>query len=203
MPFFLVMMMEIKTSEFVLGASGMKHLPPPERPEIAFVGRSNVGKSSLINMILGRRNLARTSRQPGKTRELNYYLVNESFFLVDLPGFGYAKTAKTQRQAWLELIQRYLSERESLRLLVHVVDARHEPMEIDRDIMDAMRGLPFPYLIALSKGDKLSGNARGKSIATARRTATEFSLEVPIIMTSAAKSLGRDELLDWFATATS
>src|SRR5690625_806712 len=134
------MMMEIKTSEFVLGASGMKHLPPPERPEIAFVGRSNVGKSSLINMILGRRNLARTSRQPGKTRELNYYLVNESFFLVDLPGFGYAKTAKTQRRAWLELIQRYLSERESLRLLVHVVDARHEPMEIDRDIMDAMRG---------------------------------------------------------------
>lgn len=196
-------MMEIKTSEFVLGASGMKHLPPPERPEIAFVGRSNVGKSSLINMILGRRNLARTSRQPGKTRELNYYLVNESFFLVDLPGFGYAKTAKTQRRAWLELIQRYLSERESLRLLVHVVDARHEPMEIDRDIMDAMRGLPFPYLIALSKGDKLSGNARGKSIATARRAAAEFSLEVPIIMTSAAKSMGRDELLDWFATATS
>ena len=195
--------MEIKTSEFVLGASGMKHLPPPERPEIAFVGRSNVGKSSLINMILGRRNLARTSRQPGKTRELNYYLVNESFFLVDLPGFGYAKTAKTQRRAWLELIQRYLSERESLRLLVHVVDARHRPMEIDRDIMDAMRGLPFPYLIALSKGDKLSGNARGKSIATARRAAAEFSLEVPIIMTSAAKSMGRDELLDWFATATS
>src|SRR5690625_7053156 len=134
------MMMEIKTAECVLCASGMNHLPPPERPEIGFVGRSNVAKSSLINMILGRRNPARTSRQPGKTRELNYYLVNESFFLVDLPGFGYAKTAKTQRRAWLELIQRYLSERESLRPLVPVVDARHEPMEIGRGPRDAMHG---------------------------------------------------------------
>src|SRR5690625_7281521 len=104
------MMMEIKTSEFVLGASGMKHLPPPERPEIAFVGRSNVGKSSLINMILGRRNLARTSRQPGKTRELNYYLVNESVFLVDLPGVGYAKAAKAQQAAGLEVGHRPLPE---------------------------------------------------------------------------------------------
>lgn len=179
----------------------MKHLPPPDRPEIAFVGRSNVGKSSLINMLLGRRNLARTSRQPGKTRELNYYLVNESFFLVDLPGFGYAKTAKTQRRAWLELIQRYLNEREPLRLLVHVVDARHDPMEIDRDVMQSMQGLPFPYVIALSKADKLSGNARGKSLASARRAAAEYNLEVPIILTSAENGTGRDELLDWFTTA--
>src|SRR5690625_7685939 len=103
------MMMEIKTSEFVLGASGMKHLPPPERPEIAYVGRSNVGKSSLINMILGRRNLARTSCQTGKTRELNYYLVNESFLLVDLTGFGYRMTAKTQQRAWLDFTQSSLS----------------------------------------------------------------------------------------------
>lgn len=194
--------MQITSSQFSLGAASWKDLPQETVPEVAFVGRSNVGKSSLINMLLGRKDLARTSGQPGKTRELNYYLVNESLYFVDLPGFGYAKIARTQRQKWAALIKRYIDERSMLRLLVHVVDARHTPTEIDRDVMMMMQGLPHPYLIGLSKTDKLSGNERGKSVQRVRDVLADYHLEVPIIQTSAISRRGRDELLEWIAMST-
>lgn len=195
--------MQIKTSQFALGVASWKHLPDDQRPEVAFVGRSNVGKSSLINMLLGRKDLARTSNQPGKTRELNYYLINGAFYFVDLPGFGYAKTSKVQRSQWASLISRYIDDRETLRLLIHVVDGRHEPTAIDREIMMMMRGLPQPYVIALSKTDKLSGNDRQKSFARAAAAVTEHQLEVPLIQTSAQTRRGRDELLSWIETSVS
>lgn len=195
--------MQIKTSKFALGVASWKHLPEDERPEVAFVGRSNVGKSSLINMLLGRKDLARTSNQPGKTRELNYYLINDAFYFVDLPGFGYAKTSKVQRSQWASLISRYIDDRKTLRLLIHVVDGRHEPTAIDREIMSMMRGLPQPYVIALSKTDKLSGNDRQKSIARAAEVLVEHQLEVPLIQTSAQNRRGRDELLSWIETSVS
>jgi GTP-binding protein len=195
--------MLIKTSTFVLGASSWKNLPDDERPEVAFVGRSNVGKSSLINMLLGRKDLARTSNQPGKTRELNYYLINDAFYFVDLPGFGYARTSKVQRAQWASLISRYIDERATLRLLIHVVDGRHAPASIDREIMAMMRGLPQPYVVVLSKTDKLSGNERQKSRNKAAEALKDQHLEVPLIQTSAVSKRGRDELLGWIETSTS
>jgi GTP-binding protein len=195
--------MQIKTSVFALGVASWKNLPDDKRPEVAFVGRSNVGKSSLINMLLGRKDLARTSNQPGKTRELNYYLINDAFYFVDLPGFGYAKTSKVQRSQWATLISRYIDERDTLRLLIHVVDGRHEPTAIDREVMSMMRGLPQPYVIALSKIDKLSGNDRNKSLARAAGVLVEHQLEVPLIQTSAQTRRGRDELLSWIETSVS
>jgi GTP-binding protein len=195
--------MLIKTSKFERGAAAWKHLPEEGIPEVAFVGRSNVGKSSLINMLLGRKDLARTSNQPGKTRELNYYLVNDSFYFVDLPGFGFAKTSKVQRSQWATLIGRYIDERRDLRILIHVVDGRHAPSAIDKEIMAMMRGLPQPYVIALSKTDKLSGNERQKSLQRAAKTLAEQHLEVPLIQTSAPSKRGRDELLSWIETAIS
>lgn len=193
--------MTIHDAKFVAGYTSLKQLPDDGRPEIAFAGRSNVGKSSLLNMLLGRKNLARTSGQPGKTRELNFYLVNDAFYLVDLPGYGYAKISRTQREAWVRLISSYLSDRDPLRLLVHLVDARHEPMELDRTLMQQMQGLPFPYVVALSKTDKISGNERARSIRRASDALAEVNLEVPVIATSAETGRGRDELLNWIDIA--
>lgn len=189
--------MEITSSKFERGATSIRDLPESDLPEVAFVGRSNVGKSSLINMLLGRKALARTSAQPGKTRELNYYLINESLYFVDLPGFGYAKTSKVQRAQWAGLIGRYLDERAQLKLLIHIVDARHDPTAIDHEVMAMMHGLRHPYIIALSKTDKLSGNERGKSLQRAKAALAEHHLEIPVIQTSAETKRGREELLDW------
>lgn len=194
--------MIIHSASFIGGFTAQKQLPAADVPEVAFAGRSNVGKSSLINMLLGRKNLARTSGQPGKTRELNFYLVNEALHLVDLPGFGYARISKSQREQWVRLISRYLSEREQIRLLVHVIDARHAPTELDEALMEQMHGLPFPYIVAMSKTDKLSGNERTKSIQRVLDVLSGFTLEVPVIPTSAKSGLGRDQLHEWLDIAT-
>ncbi len=193
--------MIVHSATFVGGFTSRKQLPESDLPEIAFAGRSNVGKSSLMNMILGRKNLARASGTPGKTRELNFYLINEAFHLVDLPGYGYAKISRSQREKWVRLISSYLSERDQLRLLVHVIDARHAPTELDEALMEQMLGLPFPYVVALSKSDKISGNERAKSLRRVQDSLARFALEVPVIQTSAKSGRGRDEMLEWLRLA--
>lgn len=190
----------IRSVEFVRGAASWSGLIDDGRPEVAFIGRSNVGKSSLLNMLVGRKAIARTSNTPGKTRELNFYLVDDAFYLVDLPGFGYAKVSKTERARWGALIGRYLTEREPLRLALHLVDSRHPPTTLDEDVMDLMRGSPVPYLIVLTKADKLSANKQRQSIIQTERALRARGLEAPVVLTSAQTKAGREEIWDWIRT---
>ena len=189
--------MTIRDVKFVKGATGWDSLPRDGRPEVAFIGRSNVGKSSLLNMLVGRRNIARTSGTPGKTQEFNFYLINERVYFVDLPGFGYARVSRTVRERWGRFIGEYLTEREPLKLVVHLVDGRHEPTRLDKDIIELMRGGHTPYVIALTKTDKLSGNQRPQSEKRVRKVLEGYAMEVPVILTSAVDQRGKKELLGW------
>lgn len=189
--------MKIRQVEFVKGATQMRQMPTDGVPEVAFVGRSNVGKSSLLNMLTGRKNIARTSRTPGKTQEFNFYRVNGRLYFVDLPGYGYARISKTQRAQWGRLIGQYLTEREPLRVVFHLVDSRHPPTALDQDVMATMRGSPVPYVIVLTKADKLSGNARARTKTVLDKMLAAAAMEVPVIFTSAKTGRGRDEVLRW------
>jgi GTP-binding protein len=192
--------MDIDDIHFVKGATKWGHFPVDGRPEVAVVGRSNVGKSSLVNMLVGRRAIARISGTPGKTQEFNFYLVNDAFYLVDLPGYGYAKVARTQREYWGRFIGSYLQGREELKLVLHLIDSRHSPTSLDRDVMSMMRQSPVPYVIALTKTDKLSGNTRIKSVREVQKVTDALAMEVPVVLTSAEDRRGRDELLTWIDT---
>ena len=192
--------MHIREITFVGGSVSWSGLPSDGRPEVAFAGRSNVGKSSLLNALAGRRALARTSGTPGKTREFNYYLVNERLYFVDLPGFGYAKTSKRERARWARLIERYIAERDTLRLVVHLVDSRHEPGALDRSFIGLMRGSDVPWVIALTKCDKLSGNDRVKTERRMREMLSTFGLEIPVFLTSSQTKRGLPALSEWIGT---
>ena len=189
--------MLIQEAQFVRGAASWKGLADDGKPEIAFIGRSNVGKSSLINMLLDRKSLARTSNTPGKTQQFNYYLINDTFYFVDLPGFGYAKVSKAQRAKWERFISRYMSEHEALRLVIHLVDGRHDPTRLDKDVMEFMKGGWMTYLVVLTKMDKLSGNHRGKAVRQVKKSLAEFDLEVPVIASSSKNKSGKEELWQW------
>ncbi len=189
--------MKIKEVKFVRGAGGWSSLPGDGLPEVAFIGRSNVGKSSLLNMLVGRRSLARISGTPGKTQEFNFYLVNGRFYLVDLPGFGYAKVSRTQRERWQRFIGRYLIEREELRLIFHLIDSRHPPTALDKEVMVLTRESDAPYVILLTKTDKLSANQRSRHVAAVKRALAEAGREAPIVLTSAKDKRGREEVLRW------
>ncbi len=140
-------------------------LPAPDFPEIAFAGRSNVGKSSLMNTLVQRRNLVKVSSKPGKTQSLNYFLVDERLYLVDLPGYGYAKVPKAMQDAWQELISGYLERRDSLRCVVVIVDLRHEIKVQDLELVNWLRSVGRPYLLVYTKKDKLSRNQQHKQAA--------------------------------------
>ena len=182
---------------FVKGATAWEHLPTDGRSEVAFVGRSNVGKSSLLNMLAGRTSLARISRTPGKTQEFNCYLVNDHFWFVDLPGYGYARVMRSRRNEWTKLIVRYLTERKSLRVIFHLIDSRHAPTERDEAVMELMRESVAPHVIVLTKADKLSGNERTRSMARMQRVLTSLAIETPVVVTSAKTKRGREDLLAW------
>lgn len=154
--------MKVNTSKFVISAVSDKQYPQDDLPEIALSGRSNVGKSSLINAVLNRRNLARTSQQPGKTQTLNFYLVNTDLYFVDVPGYGYAKVSKEQRQKFGEMIQDYLETRADLKGLVLLVDARHDPTVDDINMFNYALCLNIPILVVATKIDKLKKSAIGQ-----------------------------------------
>lgn len=175
-------------------------MPQGPLPEVAFIGRSNVGKSSLINRLLQRKSLARTSRTPGKTQEINFYLVNERFHVVDLPGFGYAKVSKTQRAKWQQSIANYLSERVQLKVVFQLMDSRHPPTDLDREVVLLMAQSPADHVVLLTKSDKLSGNERSKATQRVHDALLELGKERPVVLTSANDGRGRDAILDWIDT---
>jgi len=195
--------MRIRSVRFIKSAPAWGDLPDDGRIEIAFVGRSNVGKSSLLNYLVGRRAIAKTSQTPGKTTALNYYLVNAEqdepggFYLVDLPGYGYAKTAKTQRAKWQQLIGRFVTEREPLAVVFLLIDSRHPPTRMDEELLALLSGGPVPYVIVLTKADKLSRNQQQNRLRDLKAYLAEHGLDLPIVLTSAEKKDGADELWKW------
>ena len=192
--------MDIRQATFVLGAVSVSGMPTDRSAEVAFVGRSNVGKSSLINMLLGRKNLARTSRTPGKTQEINFYLINESIYFVDLPGFGYARVSKSSRVKWQKLIGQYVTHRPTLRLVFQLIDSRHPPTELDREVMLLLKECDAARIILLTKADKLSGNQRSRAITRVQEALAAFHIEIPVVLTSAKTGRGKKEALGWIRT---
>ncbi|HHX75131.1 MAG TPA: YihA family ribosome biogenesis GTP-binding protein [Firmicutes bacterium] len=185
--------MKIVAAEFVTSAAGPAQYPAGGLPEIALVGRSNVGKSSLLNSLVNRRRLAQTSGTPGKTRLVNFFLINSEFYLVDLPGYGYARVSHGLKKSWAETIETYLQTRETLRLVVQLVDVRHPPTADDLMMYQWLVHYSLPAVIVATKADKISRGAYGKQLAQIRR---ELNLgpEGPVILYSSHTGQGRDRL---------
>lgn len=175
---------------FLKSATKLDECPPEALPEICFAGRSNVGKSSLINALLKRKNIARTSNVPGKTQQMNYYQVGDSCYFVDLPGYGYAKAPQKERERWGQNIREYLLKRSSLALIIQVVDARHKPSALDEDFFYWMGVHQKPFSVVLSKVDKLSNNGIAQAKAGVKRLLAEMNIEVPIIACSSESKKG-------------
>ncbi len=161
--------MKITSAEFTASAATTASVPKATRPEIAFMGRSNVGKSSLINSLLGVKNLARTSSSPGRTKALNFFAINKEMYFVDLPGYGYAKVSKTERFHWGQLIENYLAHREALVLCILIVDARHEPSTLDLQMKSWLQHFGLSFLVVNTKVDKLSLKERSATMKRAQK----------------------------------
>ena len=187
--------MRVSSAEFVKSAFEESQWPRAPAPEIAFMGRSNVGKSSLINSLLGVRSLARTSSTPGRTQALNFFLVNKRFHFVDLPGYGYARVPQEIRRSWGEIVTTYLAKREQLVLSIHVVDSRHEPTKLDLQLRDWLRANAKPHLVIATKADKLSQNELRKSVARAAEVlGAAAGAGGELIAYSAVSGQGRDRV---------
>lgn len=186
--------MPFKSATFVTGAPNLDACPPETKPEFCFAGRSNVGKSSLINKITNKKRLARTSNTPGKTQQMNYYIINDDFYIVDLPGFGFAKVPKKERQRWGKDIQNYLLNRDTLQLILHLVDSRHKPTALDEDFFFWMASNGLPFSVIMTKADKLSKNKLAASQKTVRNVMKEMNIDVPIVTCSAETGKGIDDL---------
>jgi len=184
--------MNIKSAEFATSAVRPSQYPPPGRPEIAFAGRSNVGKSSLMNMLLGRKNLVKTSSTPGRTQTINFFLINDQFSFVDLPGYGYAKVPKAVRKSWGPMVERYLKTREGLCAVVVILDVRRLPNQGDHDLLAWLRHYKIPAILVLTKADKLK---KSKQVKQRSAIARELSTD-PFLLTlfSATTGLGKREL---------
>lgn len=189
--------MKIVSAEFTKSSFSSLHWPADVRPEIAFLGRSNVGKSSLINSLLLRKGLARTSNTPGRTQSINFFLVNDQFYFADLPGYGYAKVSKTMRGDWGVMAEEYLAQRQQLALCVQLMDSRHLPTALDIQLNDWLTFNDKPRLIVATKADKLSRNELARSLKAAAQ-ALGGSRILPY---SAATGKGRDELWSEIGTA--
>ena len=189
--------MKIAAAEFVKSAFNKQHWINDGRPEIAFLGRSNVGKSSLLNSLLGRKGLARTSNTPGRTQSINYFLINESFYFVDLPGYGFARVSKSIRADWGEMARDYLSESSSLVLSIHLVDSRHEPTKLDIQLNEWLVQNEKPFIVAATKTDKLSRHELMTQLKVIRSTLSNSEV---IAYSSISKS-GRDEIWNEIAKA--
>lgn len=192
--------MIIRSADFITSSAKISQLPPPDLPEYAFIGRSNVGKSSLLNMLAKRKGLAKISGSPGKTQTINHFLINESWYLVDLPGYGYARVSQKMRAEWDKLFTTYVTKRESLVSLFVLIDARHEPMASDLEFMErlALNGVAFARVF--TKTDKVSAvEARKNRALHDRAMLSRWESLPPSFVTSAAKGTGRDELLDYIS----
>ena len=168
----------------------MAHWPVDGRPEIAFLGRSNVGKSSLLNSLLQRKGLARTSNTPGRTQSINFFLINESFYFVDLPGYGFAKVSKSMRSDWGKMAEEYLSQREQLALSIQLVDSRHKPSQLDMQLHEWLEFNQKDYLVVATKADKLSSNELTKQVKLIETVMPETTM----ITYSSQTGKGRDSV---------
>ncbi|MEA5127241.1 MAG: ribosome biogenesis GTP-binding protein YihA/YsxC [Proteiniphilum sp.] len=190
--------MNIKKAEFVISNSDYRKCPQDGRPEYAFIGRSNVGKSSLINMLTNRKGLAMTSSTPGKTMLINHFLINDEWYLVDLPGYGYARRGKEGREKLRKIIEDYVLERDSMTNLFVLVDSRHEPQKIDLEFMEWLGEHGVPFAIVFTKADKLGSGRLQLNIDAYKEKLLETWEELPpVFVTSSEKGQGREELLNY------
>lgn len=190
--------MLIKTAEFVISNSEVEKCPKDLLPEYAFIGRSNVGKSSLINMLTDHKNLAKTSGKPGKTQLINHFIINKKWFLVDLPGYGFAKVSKSAKQKFQQFITNYFEKRQQLVSAFVLIDIRHEPQKIDLEFMENLGISQIPFSIIFTKADKLKPNAINRHIEVYNNELLKTWEELPkYFVTSSTKSLGRDEVLQF------
>jgi GTP-binding protein len=189
--------MKITSAEFLISNTDYKKCPSGNIPDFAFIGRSNVGKSSLINMLCNHKNLAKTSAKPGKTQLINHFSINnKQWYLVDLPGYGYARTSKTNREKWESMIVDYLCKRENLYCVFVLIDSRLEPQKIDLEFIDWLGEKGVPYVLTFTKTDKISAVQADQNIAAFKREMLKSWDEIPpIFKTSAVQNQGRTEIL--------
>lgn len=188
--------MKLTSAEFQLGVVNLRQLPKNGAREIAFLGRSNVGKSSLINKLCGRRSLARKSVNPGKTRELNYYLINKDFYFVDLPGYGYAKAPEHIRSSWGNLIEKYLKTRRQIALVAQLVDSRHDPTPLDMMMVGWLEYYRIPFVVVLTKSDKLPRSKMPAYLRSAKEKFASYTFCKDVIPFSSITGEGKNELLN-------
>lgn len=192
--------MVIKTAEFIISNSDVDKCPTNQIPEYAFIGRSNVGKSSLINMLTNHKNLAKTSGRPGKTQLINHFLINKEWYLVDLPGYGYAKVSKTAKRKFQKFITNYFEKRRQLVSAFVLVDVRHEPQKIDLEFMEYLGVSQIPFSIIFTKADKLKPKAIERNVEFYCAELLKTWEAVPnYFVTSSSKAIGRDEVLQFIA----
>lgn len=190
--------MKISSAEFIMSNSDVAKCPKNLLPEYAFIGRSNVGKSSLINMLMNNKNLAKTSGKPGKTQLINHFLINKNWHLVDLPGYGYARVSKKDKKTFQKFITEYFEKREQLVLGFVLVDSRHEPQKIDLEFMQWLGENQIPFAIIFTKADKLKPTPLKENIENYQKKLLESWEEMPpYFVTSSTKNYGRDQLLDY------
>ena len=184
----------VDKQEFVSSVYNLADLPKSDLPQIVLCGRSNVGKSSFINSLYNRKNLAKTSSTPGKTRSINFYSIDSKYFIVDLPGFGYAKVSQAERKKWGSLINNFFKESKNISLVFHFVDSRHHPTELDIKLNNMLRELNLPYNIILNKMDKLKQSEVSLTVKTIKQYFPELILNENLFLYSALKGTGKKEI---------
>ncbi len=193
--------MKIKSAEFIKSIYDLRNLPSSVLSEFVFVGRSNVGKSSLINTICNKKSLAKVGSAPGKTRQLNYFLINEEYYLVDLPGYGYAKVPEQIRAGWRKLVEDYISERENVNMVFVLIDSRHEPTYLDELMVSWLEYYEIPYAIVLTKSDKISKNKMEKQIYRASKIVHNEDLCRDYIPFSIISGEGKNDIVSLISGA--
>lgn len=189
---------KIKSAEFTISCPKLSACPDIKESEFAFIGRSNVGKSSLINTLTGKKSLAKASSTPGKTQLINYFFINKEWFLVDLPGYGYARVGKEKKNVWNHMIQEYLLNRQQLKSVFLLVDCRHKPLENDLEFIEWLGISGIPFAIVFTKSDKVSKNELQKNTALYKRVLKKTWEELPpCFSTSSLKKEGYEEILDY------
>jgi GTP-binding protein len=200
--------MQIIQASYLISKPDVAQCPPADRPEFAFIGRSNVGKSSLINMLCGNQRLAKTSATPGKTQMINHFNIvsrtgkkqRQEWYLVDLPGYGYAKTSQKTRKSWGSMIENYLRKRENLRCTMVLIDSRHEPQKVDIEFINQMGEWQLPFAVAFTKCDKMKPGGLERNVQLFQQTLLEtWDGLPPMFLTSAEKGLGKDEMTAFIA----
>jgi GTP-binding protein len=188
--------MKITSAEFICSNTRVDLCPQEQIPEYAFIGRSNVGKSSLINMLVERKKLAKTSSTPGKTRLINHFKINDQWFLADLPGYGYAKVSKKERETFGKMIEKYATQRSNLVCFFVLIDARIPPQQIDLDFIEWLGDSELPFVIALTKVDKINQTGKSRNLELLKLKLSEMWEELPLIFeTSAEKGTGKEEVM--------